>query len=183
MGRAFLLLVDVPVTPTQACHRALAARDAGLAGIVVSPSHLAAVGEPEGLTVASVVGYPSGRHHSLVKAAEARLAVQQGAGEIWLTPDATVDDPNTLLAEFVAVREAVPAPVHLAVLVVDGPHGEAAAEAARLAGADRVVSGASIRTDLPRTAVGADDLAGVIAALEAGADRVGVSELSALLDG
>jgi len=183
MGRAFLLLVDVPVTPTQARHRALAARDAGLAGVVVSPSHLAAVGEPAGLTVASVVGYPSGRHHSLVKAAEARLAVQQGAGEIWLTPDATVDDPNTLLAEFVAVREAVPAPVHLAVLVVDGPHGEAAAEAARLAGADRVVSGASIRTDLPRTAVGADDLAGVIAALEAGADRVGVSELSALLDG
>ena len=67
-------LVDVPVTPTQARHRALAARDAGLAGVVVSPSHLAAVGEPAGLTVASVVGYPSGRHHSLVKAAEARLA-------------------------------------------------------------------------------------------------------------
>ena len=46
-----------------------------------------------------------------------------------------------------------------------------------------MVSGASIRTDLPRTAVGADDLAGVIDALEAGADRVGVSELSALFEG
>lgn len=175
-GHAFLLLIDAPLPPAAIPDRVAAAREAGLAGVVVHPSHVGLVGDTGGLTVAAVVGYPSGRHHSLVKAAEARLAVAQGATEVWLTPDPTIDDANSLLAEFVAVREAVPSPVHLAVLLGDGH--EAAAQAAALAGVDRVVTGASISA-LPRTAP-ADTLDAVIAALEEGADRVAVSSVTAV---
>ncbi len=167
-GRAFLLLVDAPVNIPEAVARA---RAAGLAGVVLHPSHLQAAGDTEGLTVVSVVGYPSGCHHTLVKAAEARLAVAQGADEIWLATDPAITDENTLLAEFVAVREAVPPPVTLAVF---GEH----AGTARLAGVDRMV-GASMSGDLPHTIL-CHSLDDVIDALEAGADRVAVSDVAAV---
>ncbi|MDO5669241.1 MAG: hypothetical protein Q4G50_04505 [Corynebacterium sp.] len=167
-SRAFLLLIDAPVTIPDAVAQA---RSAGLAGVVLHPSHVQLAGDTAGLTVVSVVGYPSGCHHTLVKAAEARLAVAQGAEEIWLATDPAITDDNALLAEFVAVREAVPPPVTLAVF---GDH----AATARLAGVDRMV-GASISGDLPHTIL-ADSLDAVIAALEAGADRVAVSDVAAV---
>ncbi|GAC56927.1 deoxyribose-phosphate aldolase [Gordonia hirsuta DSM 44140 = NBRC 16056] len=55
-----------------------------------------------------VVGFPSGKHHSLVKAAEARLAVDSGADEIDMVIDigAAVDGRyDEIFAEIITVRE------------------------------------------------------------------------------
>lgn len=178
-GHAFLMLVDAHRAPSSVPAAVAEAREEGLAGVVVYPSHLGVVGDAGELTVATVVGYPSGRHHSLVKAAEARLAVAQGATEVWLTPDPTIDDANMLLAEFVAVREAVPSPVTLAVFPGSGHQaGAAVARAAALAGVDRLVTEDPVGT-LPWTAP-ADTLDAVITALEQGADRVAVSSAAAV---
>lgn len=58
--------------------------------LLVSPTHvLAAAQAPH---VATVAGYPTGRHHSLIKASEARLAVQSGAAEVWVAVDALLGD-------------------------------------------------------------------------------------------
>lgn len=192
-GHAFLLLIDARVSPADIPSAVVAAGEAGLGGVVLSPSHLELKGDTGDLTVAVVVGFPTGRHHSLVKAAEARLAVQQGATEVWLTPDPGVSDPNTLLAEFVAVREAVPHPVSLAVILeipARSPEAVAAvAEAARLAGVDRLVTatgwlgvdeGVSRSMPLPLTVTGAENLDEVISALAGGAERVGVSSAAAV---
>ena len=48
--------------------------------VCLSPSVLP-VTLPEGLKLAVVVGFPSGKHHSEIKAAEAALAAAQGADE------------------------------------------------------------------------------------------------------
>ncbi|MDO5513062.1 hypothetical protein [Corynebacterium sp.] len=173
-GHAFLLLVDSDDVPAGIDR----ARSAGLRGVVLAPSCLQEAGD---MVVAAVVGWPTGRHHTLVKAAEARLAVAQGATEIWLATDPHIADPNALLADIVAVREAVPQPVTLAVYCDPARSGAAAralTQAAALAGADRMV-GASISGELPHTLL-ADSLATVIDALEAGADRVAVSDVAAV---
>lgn len=134
------------------------------ASVLVSPHHVGAAAAAE--HIVSVAGYPSGRHHLLIKAAEARLAVQSGAAEIWACPDPQLGDANALLAELVTVREACPAPVRLGLIVGAGarpalagapvepaadPSLEPAAEAARLAGFDYLVSraGAPIECALP----------------------------------
>ncbi|MCX6475914.1 MAG: 2-deoxyribose-5-phosphate aldolase, partial [Rhodococcus sp.] len=61
------------------------ARSLGVLAVCVSPSMLPI--RAEGLVTAAVVGFPSGKHHSLVKGAEARLAVDQGAAEIDMVID------------------------------------------------------------------------------------------------
>src|SRR5690554_2562987 len=54
--------------------------------VCVSPSKVAyakaAIPPGSGLKLAAVAGFPSGAHHSEVKALEARLAVAEGADEI-----------------------------------------------------------------------------------------------------
>lgn len=204
-SHAFLSFLGPRITAEDIRHGARSVGEHGLRGIVVSPSHVVATTElsasspSDGPLVAAVVGFPTGRHHSLVKAAEARLAVAEGAEEVWLTPDAAVDDANMLLAEFVAVREAVPSPVQLAVILETPGRNEeqinTVAKAARLAGIDRLVSATGWlgtsdvvpalpkELGLPITAVGARNLSEVISQLELGADRVAVADLSALFDG
>ncbi|MCD2145416.1 deoxyribose-phosphate aldolase [Gordonia paraffinivorans] len=57
-----------------------------------------------------VVGFPSGKHHSLVKAAEARLAVGSGAQEIDMVIDvgAAVDGRyDEVFSDILTVREAI----------------------------------------------------------------------------
>ena len=61
------------------------ARSLGVLAVCVSPSMLPI--RAEGLVTAAVVGFPSGKHQSLVKGAEARLAVDQGAAEIDMVID------------------------------------------------------------------------------------------------
>lgn len=61
------------------------ARELGVWSVCVSPSMLPL--RADGLVVATVAGFPSGKHHSLIKGAEARLAVDQGAAEIDMVID------------------------------------------------------------------------------------------------
>ncbi|MGO4616762.1 deoxyribose-phosphate aldolase [Nocardia sp. 2YAB30] len=84
------------------------ARALGVFAICVSPSMLPV--RAPGLVVATVAGFPSGKHHSLVKGAEARLAVDQGADEVDMVIDvgaARAGDYTAVLADIVTVREAV----------------------------------------------------------------------------
>jgi deoxyribose-phosphate aldolase len=80
----------------------------GVLAVCVSPSMLPI--EADGLVVAAVAGFPSGKHHSLVKGAEARLAVDQGAQEIDMVIDvgaAVAGDYNAVLSDILTVREAI----------------------------------------------------------------------------
>src|SRR5699024_5071421 len=90
------------------------ARELSIRAVCVSPSMLpvrtaGADGAPD-IAVAAVCGFPSGKHHSLVKAAEARFAVESGADEIDMVIDigsAVAGDYSAVLADIIAVREAI----------------------------------------------------------------------------
>ncbi|TVU81392.1 deoxyribose-phosphate aldolase [Corynebacterium aurimucosum] len=93
-------------------------QSAGQQRVLVSPHHVLAAEGAE--HVIAVAGYPTGRHHSLVKAAEARLAVQSGAAEVWVAVDAVLGDVTSLLSELVTLREACPLPVRLGLILPEG---------------------------------------------------------------
>ncbi|MFI7001509.1 deoxyribose-phosphate aldolase [Nocardia sp. NPDC050175] len=95
-------------TPDDVAKLIYEARELGVLAICVSPSMLPV--RAPGLVVATVAGFPSGKHHSLVKGAEARLAVDQGAAEVDMVIDvgaALAGDYNAVLADIVTVREAI----------------------------------------------------------------------------
>lgn len=94
-------------------------QSAGQQRVLVSPHHVLAAEGAE--HVISVAGYPTGRHHSLVKAAEARLAVQSGAAEVWVAVDTLLGDATSLLSELVTLREACPLPVRLGLILPERP--------------------------------------------------------------
>lgn len=116
-----------------------AAIAAGVGAVVVSPNHVAIAAktldryvrqhggdhydgdadESSVLTIITAVGFPTGRHHILVKASEARLAVSQGAHRVWACVDTSNADANALLSDMISLREAVPAPAQLGVVVPD----------------------------------------------------------------
>lgn len=142
------------------------------AGVVVEPTRVREAARL-GVPVAAVVGWPDGRHHSVIKAAEARLAVESGADEVWFCVDADAAGDNEVLADIIAVRQAVAAPARLS-LVCSG-RGEVA-RAGALAGADRLVCAAG--EPLPGTQLDvvvygvADTAEAVVDALDAGAVAV-----------
>lgn len=118
----------VVVDPTQVTLAAQLVKDGQLPAVIVS-----------------VAGYPTGRHHTLIKASEARLAVQSGAEEIWVSVDSTIADSNTHLSELIAISEACPDPVQLGLIasLADAPTQPtalAAILAARQAGFKRIIS-------------------------------------------
>lgn len=94
-------------------------QSAGQQRVLVSPHHVLAAEGAE--HVIAVAGYPTGRHHSLVKAAEARLAVQSGAAEVWVAVDELLGDATSLLSELVTLREACPLPVRLGLILPERP--------------------------------------------------------------
>lgn len=116
-----------------------AAVAAGVGAVVVSPNHVATAAktldryvrqqggdhydgdadESSVLMIITAVGFPTGRHHILVKASEARLAVSQGAHRVWACVDTSNPDANALLSDMISLREAVPAPAQLGVVVPD----------------------------------------------------------------
>ncbi|MTE16587.1 deoxyribose-phosphate aldolase [Nocardia aurantiaca] len=101
-------LLSPDATPADVAALVDEARQLGVYAICVSPSMLPV--RAPGLVVATVAGFPSGKHHSLVKGAEARLAVEQGAAEVDMVIDvgaARAGDYNAVLADIIAVREAV----------------------------------------------------------------------------
>lgn len=79
--------------------------DPGAAGVVVEPTQIPQAVHA-GLPVIAVVGWPTGRHHSVIKAAEARLAAESGADALWLAldPDATEE---AMLADAIAVHQSL----------------------------------------------------------------------------
>lgn len=116
----------------------------GTYSVCISPSFLP-VEVPEGVKLAVVCGFPSGKHHAEIKAAEAALSVAQGADEIDMVIDvgAAVEGRyDTVEAEIRAVRDAVPAPTVLKVIIESAALSDeaivAVCEAAVAAGADFV---------------------------------------------
>lgn len=116
----------------------------GAYSVCLSPSVLP-VQVPAGLKLAVVCGFPSGKHHSEVKAAEARLSVSQGADEIDMVIDigAAIDGRfDEVEADIRAVREAAPAPTVLKVIIESAALSDdaivGACRAAEAAGADFV---------------------------------------------
>ncbi|MGP6174778.1 2-deoxyribose-5-phosphate aldolase [Corynebacterium sp. A21] len=149
LGQVHLTLLSPDTSAAAVAAGVRTAGERGLGGVVVAPSLLNSAREasPQGLVLGTVAGFPGGKHHTLIKAAEARLAVQYGAVEVGVTLDPAIahTDQNAVLAELIAVREAVPHPVQLAVILepsmLDDTALHALAGTIRLAGADRIILG------------------------------------------
>ena len=182
----------------------------GAYSVCVSPSMLP-LRIPAGadLKVAVVCGFPSGKHQSAIKAAEAALAIEQGADEIDMVIDigaAKAGRFTQVQADIAAVRAVIPAPKVLKVIIESAALTDAeivaACQAAVAVGADFVktstvfhpAGGATLHAvRLMKQTVG--DQAQVkasggvrsfdeaLALIEAGATRLGVSGSAALLTG
>jgi deoxyribose-phosphate aldolase len=118
----------------------------GAYSVCVSPSMLP-LELPSGsaLKVAVVCGFPSGKHHSQIKAAEARLSVEQGADEVDMVIDvgaAKAGAFDRVQADIAAVRAEIPAPRILKVIIESAALTDdeiiAVCQAAETAGADFV---------------------------------------------
>ncbi|MFW0783268.1 deoxyribose-phosphate aldolase [Gordonia sp. CPCC 206044] len=187
------------------------AADLGVYAVCLSPSMLPIQTGDQVTCV--VAGFPSGKHHSLVKAAEARLAVDSGAREIDMVIDvgaAVAGKFDEVFADVLTVREAIGDAAVLKVIIESaalleyaGPDTvvEVSRRAAQ-AGASFVKTstgfhpsgGASVEAvRLMRSAV--EDRVGVKASggirtadfaaelVAAGATRLGLSSSRAVLDG
>lgn len=111
-----LLSPDASREDVQACLDE--ARELGVKAVCVSPAMLPV--RPDQQIVATVAGFPSGKHHSLVKAMEGRLAVDQGAAEVDMVIDvgaAIAGLVDEVMADVLAMRDAVPPPVVLKVIL------------------------------------------------------------------
>ena len=106
------------------------AEQLGCGAVCVSPSMLpvgSLFSSDATLRLATVCGFPSGKHASLVKATEARWAVEQGAHDINVMVDlaaAVAGDTSALISELMTIREAVPKPAVLSVIVESAVLGE-----------------------------------------------------------
>jgi deoxyribose-phosphate aldolase len=190
------------------------ASDLGVYAVCVSPSMVPAARRAGALDVviATVVGFPSGKHVSSIKAQEARLAVAAGAKEVDMVIDvgaAVAGDFVAVGADIAAVREAVPDAV-LKVIVesaalldlageqtlVDVCHAAAAAHAdfVKTSTGFHPAGGASARAVEVMAAtvgphIGVKASGGIrtatdaLAMLDAGATRLGLSGTRAVLDG
>ena len=191
------------------------ADELGVFAVCVSPTMVATAKSfrTGGYAIASVVGFPSGKHLSAIKAEEARLAVAAGADEI----DMVIDVGSALDGDFDAVRadiatvfDAMP-PDSILKVIVESAVLLAAGSEQRLVDVCRVAEdaganfvktstgfhpsgGASVRAvELMAQTVG--DRLGVkasggirsaddaVAMLDAGATRLGLSGTRAVLDG
>jgi deoxyribose-phosphate aldolase len=183
------------------------ARRLGVLAVCVSPSMLPL--RADGLVVATVCGFPSGKHTSAIKAAEAAESVLAGAQEVDMVIDlgaARAGDWTAVRTEIAAVRAAVPAPGVLKVIIesaaLDDDQVVAACQAAEAAGADFVKTstgfhpsgGASVHavTLMARTVgdrLGVKASGGIRTAeqarqmIEAGATRLGLSASAEVLSG
>ncbi|MCL8025224.1 deoxyribose-phosphate aldolase [Nocardioides bruguierae] len=120
------------------------AAELGTYSVCVSPSMLP-LDVPAGLKVAVVCGFPSGKHTSAVKAAEAAESVRLGADEIDMVIDvgaAREGRFEDVQADVAAVRAAAPAPTVLKVIIesaaLDDDQVVGVCRASAAAGADFV---------------------------------------------
>ena len=200
-------LLKPEATPADVDALIAEARDLGVYAICVSPSMLPV--RAEGLAVAAVAGFPSGKHRSLIKGAEARLAVEQGAREIDMVIDvgaAVAGDYNAVLADILTVREGIgDATVLKVILETAALSDEAIVEccrAAELAGANFVKTSTGFHPAGGATAAAVRLMAATVGGrlgvkasggirtadaaremIEAGATRLGLSGTRAVLDG
>jgi len=186
----------------------------GVYAVCVSPSMVAAAVSRAGseLAVATVAGFPSGKHVSVVKAHEAALAADAGAVEIDMVIDigsALAGDIAAVAADIGEVRGATPGAV-LKVIVESAALLSlsnadtlvAVCRAASEAGADFVktstgfhpaggasVTAVALMADTVGPALGVKASGGIrtaadaVAMLDAGATRLGLSGTRAVLDG
>lgn len=198
-------------TATHADVAALAAEavELGTYSICVSPAMLPVTAELGTVKVATVCGFPSGKHTATMKAAEAAESVALGADEVDMVIDLGLlkaGRPETTQAEIAAVRAAVGTTALLKVIIESAALTDdeivAACRAAEAAGADFVktstgyhpAGGASVHAvELMAATVGGRlgvkasggirDWDTAIAMIEAGATRLGLSGTAAVLAG
>lgn len=187
------------------------AAELGVYAVCVSPSMVPVAVRAGGPTVASVAGFPSGKHLSAVKAHEAEQAVASGAAEVDMVIDigaALAGDLEAVRADIAAVRAAAPDAV-LKVIVesavlLSGTDERTLVQVCRAAedaGADFVktstgfhpAGGASVRAVAVmsqtvggrlgvKASGGIRTAAAAVAMLDAGATRLGLSGTRAVLD-
>ena len=189
------------------CEQAV---ELGTYSVCVSPTFVvtAAANVSNGLKVATVCGFPSGKHESSVKAAEAKLSAQQGADEIDMVIDlgrAIMGDWDYIQSDVAAVRAATMGKVLKVILETAALTDEQIAEACRrceAAGADFVKTatgfhpsgGADVRAikvmhETVGGRLGIKASGGIKTAefaqelIAAGATRLGLSGSRAILDG
>ncbi|MGC5024786.1 deoxyribose-phosphate aldolase [Tsukamurella sp. DT100] len=125
-------LVDHTLLKPEATEAAAAAAyaeglDLGVYAVCLSPSMLplrAAIDAHEAdrraPKVCVVAGFPSGKHHTLIKAAEARMAIEEGAHEVDMVIDvglALAGELDRVFSDVLTVREAIGADPVLKVIV------------------------------------------------------------------
>ena len=128
--------------------------------VCVSPSMVPATrsAHSSGIAIATVVGFPSGKHFSAIKAQEAVLAVAAGADEIDMVIDvgaAIAGDIDAVRADVSAVRTALPDEIVLKVIVESAALLEIAGEQTLVdvcQAADR--GGRGLREDVDRVSSG-----------------------------
>ena len=203
-------LLKPEATPADVAALAEEADSLGAYSICVSPSMLP-LALPAGSTlkIATVCGFPSGAHHSQIKAAEAAHSVADGAHEVDMVINlglAKAGEWDEVQADIALVRAAAPRPTVLKVIIESAALTDdeivAACRASEGAGADFVktstgfhpAGGASVHAvELMAATVGdrlgikasggvrtADDALAMIAA---GATRLGLSGTAAVLAG
>lgn len=181
----------------------------GVFSVCVSPSFLPLPQDwLHGVRVATVCGFPSGKHKPSVKAVEAARAVTDGADEVDMVIDvgnAISGDWAAVRADVAAVREAIPATLLKVIIESAALSDQQIIEVCRVCvdvGADFVktstgfhpAGGASTHAvELMRRTVG--DALGVkasggirdwdtaVAMVNAGASRLGLSGTAAVLSG
>jgi deoxyribose-phosphate aldolase len=198
-------------TATAADVEALAAEAVrlGVSSICVSPAMLPVTAHLGAVKLATVCGFPSGKHTPAAKAFEASESVSLGADEVDMVIDLGLVKAGRFdgtQAEIASVRAAVPSPTVLKVIIESATLTDdeiiAACQAAEAAGADFVktstgyhpAGGASVHAvELMAATVGGRlgvkasggirDWATAVAMIEAGATRLGLSGTAAVLAG
>jgi len=190
------------------------AADLGVYAVCVSPSMVAAAtrARSAGTLIATVVGFPSGKHVSEIKAHEAALAVAAGAAEVDMVVDvgaAIRGNLDAVRSDIEAVRAAVPDSVlkviveSAALLDLAGEQtlvdvclaaAEADVEFVKTSTGFHPAGGASVRaveimvatvgpTVEVKASGGIRTAEAAVAMLNAGATRLGLSGTRTVLDG
>jgi deoxyribose-phosphate aldolase len=182
----------------------------GTFSVCVSPAMLPLqIPTESDLKVAVVCGFPSGKHHSAIKAAEAALSIEQGADEIDMVIDigaAKEGRFDDVEADIAAVRAVIPGAGILKVIIESAALTDeqivGVCRAAVAAGADFVktstgfhpTGGATVHAvrlmaqtvgdkAQVKASGGVRSYDDAVAMIEAGASRLGVSGSAALLSG
>jgi len=200
-------LLKSDATPADVEALAAQAVELGTYSICISPNMLPVTADLGPVKVATVCGFPSGKHTAAVKAAEAKESVANGADEVDMVIDIGLLKAGTTQAltdEIAAVKAEVPSPRVLKVIIESAALTDdeivAACKASEAAGADFVktstgfhaAGGASVeavrlmaQTVGGRLGVkasgGIRDFATASAMVEAGATRLGLSASAQIL--